>query len=65
MEEPFSKFMLKLDIENYFRQWTKIQAFASSGIQHTQTCWWLEQLSICAKYWILPNKNIRFIGQNL
>ena len=34
-EKPFSKFMLKHDIKDYYRQFTKILSFVPSDIQHT------------------------------
>ena len=51
-KEPCVKFMLKHEIKNYFRQFTKSK---SNYV-------WREQLNGCVKYWIFSDKNIRFIG---
>ena len=37
-EETCCKFMLKLDIKNYFRQFTKSLSIVSSETHHTETC---------------------------
>ena len=69
-EEPCCKFMSKHDIKNYFRQFTKTLIICFQwNITHRDLVMcnyaWLEQLNICAKYGILSDKNIRFIGENL
>ena len=66
-EKPCYKFMLKHYIINYFRQFTKnINICFQINITHRDLVmcnyFWLEQLNVCAKYGILPNKYLRFIG---
>ena len=65
-EKPCYKFMLKYDITSYLRQFTKLSAFVSSEIQHTQDLvmrnyFWLEQLNVRIKCGALSDKYIRFV----
>ena len=69
-KELCCKFMLKCDIKNYFQQFTKTSIICfqwnTTYIDLLMCKYvWLEQSNICAKYGILSDKNIRFIGQNL
>ena len=57
--------MLKYDIKNYFRQFTKSICFHwNSTHEDLVMCKyvWLEQLNICAKYGILSDEYICFFG---
>ena len=66
-DEPCCKFMLKHDIKDYFRESTKtLSICVQRNIRHTDLVMsnyiWLEQLNVSAKYGILWDKCIRFIG---
>ena len=66
-EEPCWKFMLKHDIKNYFRRFTKtlnicFQWNTTDVDLEMRNYFWLEQLNACAKYGILSDKYVRFIG---
>ena len=66
-EKPCCRFMLKYDVKNYFRQFTKTLIICFQwNTKHTDLVMcnyiWLEELNVCAKYGILADKNIRFIG---
>ena len=54
-EEPCYKFMLKHEIKNYFRQFTKTLSICLPVKYNTHTLvmrnyFWLEKLNVCAKY---------------
>ena len=59
--------MLKYDIKNYFRQFTKTLIICFQwNTTHTGFVMcnydWLEQLNVCTKYGIVSDKNVCFIG---
>ena len=62
--------MLKHEIKSYFRQFTKTLSICFQwDTTHTDLLmcnyFWLEQLNVCAKYGILSDKYIHFIGKNM
>ena len=66
-EEPCCKLMLKHDIKSHFRQVTKTLIICFQwNTTHTDLAMcnyvWFEKLNASAKYRILADKNIRFIG---
>ena len=59
--------MLKHDIKNYFRHFTKTLSTCfqwNTAQADLVMCnyFWLEQLNVCAKYGVLSDKYICFIG---
>ena len=59
--------MLKSDIGNYFRQFTKTLFLCFPwNTTHLVMCnyVWIGQLNVCAKYGIISDKNICFIEYN-
>ena len=62
-QESCCKFMLKYDLKNYFRQFTKTLIICFQwNSRHTELILcnyiWLEQLNACVKYKIRSGKNV-------
>ena len=61
-DESCCKFMLKHDIKNYFQQFTKTLTICFQWNANYVNIFWFKQWNVCAKYGILSDKDIRFIG---